>query len=154
MNNRDKKAAWQMVIAMLVFAGLIILIPKPYNIAPALLLTLTFYILCDHIGGSVKFAPERMTKFYEKIEKRMEEQNTLSPRQEPRFPEGTRGFTKTKMMPSGRIEIEGQSIEALSVSGPLEQKIEIEVVGQELNQLKIRKVEPGESGNGICRATS
>ena len=58
------------------------------------------------------------------------------------FPVGTRGVTKTKMMSSGRIEIGKHMVDALSVSGALDIGIEVEVVGQEFNQLKVRKHEP------------
>ena len=63
----------------------------------------------------------------------------------PIFPVGTRGITKTKMMPAGRIQIGDQLVDALSISGSLDTDVKVEVVGEDLNQPKIRKLELAET---------
>lgn len=92
------------------------------------------------------FFPKGTFKSYEKKKKE-------NPRTEPLFPVGTKGITKTKMMPSGRIQIEDQILDVLSTTGALDAGIEIEVVGQDVNQPKIRRLEPGRGINSEAAAS-
>ena len=78
--------------------------------------------------------------------KKEERKEIDKPKAESIFPVGTKGITKTRMMPTGRIQIGDQLLDALSTSGALEAGIEIEIIGQDLNQPKIRKLEPVATG--------
>lgn len=55
---------------------------------------------------------------------------------------GSKGITKTKMMPMGKIQIGGEILDAICTSGPLDTGVEIEITGRESNYYKVRKYQP------------
>lgn len=141
MNKRNRKLAWGQLAALVIFVALGFVTPESYVWVPCMFIVLTFYLLCDHLGSSMRFFPKGTFKSCVKP------QRTANPSREPLFPTGTTGITKTKMMPLGRIQIGNQVLDALSISGALDTGIEVEVVGQELNQPKVRKLEVDERVN-------
>ncbi|MFP6898187.1 MAG: NfeD family protein [Roseibacillus sp.] len=63
------------------------------------------------------------------------------------IPLGAKGVVKTRMMPSGKIQIGDMSVDATSVFGSINQGEAIEIVGLELGEYKVRKVEQADEAD-------
>ena len=61
-----------------------------------------------------------------------------------KIPIGARGTATARMKPSGKIKVGSNTFGATSVSGFIEAGDPVEVVGRELNEYRIKKVDPGE----------
>jgi hypothetical protein len=58
MNKRKKKLAWGLFTALLVFVAVAIVTPKDFVWIPSIFVVLTFFLLFDHLGSSMRFFPK------------------------------------------------------------------------------------------------
>ncbi|WOO40907.1 NfeD family protein [Rubellicoccus peritrichatus] len=53
---------------------------------------------------------------------------------------GERGVTETQMLPAGKVKVNGQVIDAYSLSGALESGEQVEIVSKEMSHYKVKRV--------------